>query len=823
MSRLQRLFVLLVLLPLSAFAQINPDDLLPPGEAFRVTAEVVNPETVRFTWRIADGYYLYQSKIKVESSSPGVGVMDVELPPGKVKKDDFFGEVETYRGLVSIDVNLKRENAAAEAVEFIAKSQGCADLGVCYPPQAEKRGVKLPAASVAAAPPPAAAGTADQATDKPVAGLGQNTASSLSGLFAAPALPGLSGAAAADEEFMDPDKAFVFSASLKDANTLVANWNIADGYYLYRHRFKFDLVDADGVTLGEAQIPAGEVKEDEFFGTVETYHHSVEIPVPLSQPLAEGEELTLKVGYQGCAEAGLCYPPQKKTVPLQLGAIPAAAGPGSAALGSAELAGSATNAAANTDANAGAGGSQAASVVSSAAAKSAPVNGINTAPISESDSIAATLAGKNKFLVLLGFFGFGLLLTFTPCVFPMIPILSSIIVGQGTTISTRRAFTMSLVYVLAMALTYTVAGVIAGLAGGNLQAAFQNPWVLGSFAGLFVLLSLSMFGFYELQLPSSLQSKLTEVSNSQQGGTLIGVAIMGLLSALIVGPCVAPPLMGALIYIGQTGDAVLGGAALFFMSLGMGVPLLIIGTLGGKWLPRAGGWMDSVKAVFGVMLLAVAVWMLERIIPGPVALALWATLLLVSSVYMGAFDALNAEASGWRRLNKGLAVVLALYGGMLLIGAATGGDDMFRPLRTFNAGGGQMGGQAVAAAHVEFRQVKGVDGLQAALDEAGRQGKPVMLDFYADWCVECKRMERYTFEDAGVMAAFDGVVLLQADVTDNDDADAALLKQFSLLGPPAILFFDPSGQELRGWRFVGFKDAAAFIEHINGAFAGHRG
>jgi len=366
---------------------------------------------------------------------------------------------------------------------------------------------------------------------------------------------------------------------------------------------------------------------------------------------------------------------------------------------------------------------------------------------------------------------------------------------------------------MAMAITYTVAGVLAGLFGSNLQIMFQDPWILGTFAVVFVLLALSMFGFYELQLPTSLQSKLAEISNRQQGGTLLGVGIMGFLSALIVGPCVAPPLAAALIFIGQTGDGVLGGIALFSLSMGMGAPLVVIGTSAGKLLPRAGGWMDSVKAVFGVGMLAVAIIMLERIIPAPAALALWGTLLIVSAIYMGALHELPIEASGWSRLWKGLGVALLVYGSLMLVGSASGGKDTIQPLRGIG-----LFGQGAEKQHITFKRIKTTADLDREVAAAAARSQPVMLDFYADWCISCKEMERYTFSDPAVISALDGFVLLQADVTANDTADQALLQgRFGLPGPPSIFFYGSNGIERKDYRVVGFMEAPEFASHIKRA------
>jgi thiol:disulfide interchange protein DsbD len=419
------------------------------------------------------------------------------------------------------------------------------------------------------------------------------------------------------------------------------------------------------------------------------------------------------------------------------------------------------------------------------------------------------LGSDQALLTALSLFGIGLLLAFSPCVFPMIPILSSIIIGQGQAVTTRRAFTLSLVYVLAMALTYTAAGVIAGLFGENLQIAFQSPWIIISFSLIFVALALSMFGFYELQLPERLQSRLNEISNRQQNGKYLGVAVMGCLSALIVGPCVAAPLAGVLIYIGLSGDAWMGGFSLFMMSLGMGLPLLIIGTSAGKLLPRVGPWMTTVKAIFGVLLLGMTIWMLERILPGPVALLLWAALLVGSAVNMGALSRLEPEADGWQKLWKAAGLVMLIYGGTLIIGATSGNDDVFQPLKSLRSTS-----LANNANHASFEPVKGLTGLTSALNAATLRNQPVMLDFYADWCVECKKLEKATFADPAVVQALAGFRLLQTDVTANDAEDQALLKKYGLFGPPAILFFDNLGREISSRRLIGFLDADDFQNHI---------
>jgi thiol:disulfide interchange protein DsbD len=388
--------------------------------------------------------------------------------------------------------------------------------------------------------------------------------------------------------------------------------------------------------------------------------------------------------------------------------------------------------------------------------------------------------------------------------------LSGIIVGHGAKITTGRAFALSLAYVLASAGAYTVFGVLAGLFGSNLQAAFQAPWVIVSFSALFVLLAGSMFGFFNLHLPVFLQSRIAAVSSRQKQGTLAGAAIMGALSALIVGPCVAAPLAGALIYIGQTGDAWLGGAALFALGFGMGVPLLLLGASAGTLLPKAGLWMNAVKAVFGVGLLAVAVWLLERILPASAAMFLWSLLLIIPAIYLNALDPLPAGVSGWRRLWKGIGVVMLVYGVLMLLGVAADNDDPLQPLRGAFARSESNAGQRVSP----FQVVRDGAELDARLAEARARGQWVMLDYYADWCVSCKEMERYTFADARVVAALSGMLLLQADVTGNTPADQALLSRFGLVGPPATLFFGPDGAERSARRVIGFLGPEEFLRHI---------
>ena len=570
--------------------------------------------------------------------------------------------------------------------------------------------------------------------------------------------------------FLPPDQAFGLQVTVRDADTLLANFTVADGYYLYRDKIKFSGKDG-AVKVKALNLPRGEMKDDPSFGQVEVFHHSFQAEIELERIAGGAVSIALDATYMGCSEQGLCYPPINKTLTADL-----------------------------PDADTG--------MREPALTEAPPPSKIAPMPAGgdENSQIANLFAGGNFWLIVSFFFGAGLLLALTPCVFPMIPILSGIIVGRGHKITHAHAFLLSLAYVLGMAITYAVAGVAAGYSGELISNALQTPWVLGSFAALFVILSLSMFGFYELQLPSALQSRLTDTSNKLHGGHLSGVFAMGALSAIIMGPCVAAPLAGALLYIGQTHDAVLGGTALFALALGMGAPLLLIGSSAGALLPKAGAWMESVKRFFGVMMLGLAIWIVSPVIPVAVQMFAWAALLIFSGVGLHALDSLPPQAGDGRKLIKGVGILALLLGVAYLIGALSGARDMLRPL-------GNIGRAAAEApATLQFSRIHSLAELDARIAQA--DGKVVMLDFYADWCVSCKEMERFTFSDAAVQARLKDTLLLQADVTANSEDDKALLKRFGLYGPPGILFFDAEGRELNDFRVVGYQDAAQFLQSL---------
>lgn len=590
-----------------------------------------------------------------------------------------------------------------------------------------------------------------------------------------------------EPEFLPVDEAFVMSAETAADGSLLVRWEIADGYYLYRHRFNFTTrIDAEHpdspVTLGEAEIPAGKKKVDDYFGEVQVYYHEARARVPVTHGAGPVE---VGIGYQGCADAGLCYPPETKWVPLTVGQPAGVDG-------------------------AGPGAATSAAVVPAAASV--------TVPRTEEQALAASLADGGLLTALVLFFVGGVALAFTPCVLPMVPILSSIIVGESENLSRRRAFSLSLSYVLGMAVTYAVLGVLVGLFGAslNLQAALQSPAVLVTFAVVFVLLSLSMFGFYELQLPLAWQNRLNALGDRVGGGKHASVVVMGSLSSLVVSPCVSAPLAGALIYISTTGDAVLGGAALLTLGLGMGLPLLLIGASGGHLLPRAGAWMNTVKAVFGVALLGVAVWLLERVIPGPATLALWSALAIGCGVYLGALD--FSPRQGWGQLWKAGGAFGFIYGVMLLIGAATGADNPLRPLEHLasDSTAATRSADASLAAHgpLVWHPVANLAELETELATAARDGRPALLDLYADWCISCKVMERSVFPVPDVKSRLAAFRLLRADVTENDADDKALMGAYGLFGPPSMVFFDGDSREMSDVRIQGEVDAAALAAHL---------
>nr|WP_234030410.1 protein-disulfide reductase DsbD [Undibacterium sp. 14-3-2] len=557
------------------------------------------------------------------------------------------------------------------------------------------------------------------------------------------------------DEFLDPEVAFKASARMAEPGVAEVTLTIADGYYLYREKLKFTSADAK---IGEVILPAGKVKFDETFQKdVETYRKSVLIRIPVQA----ANDFTLKVGRQGCADQGLCYPPLESEFRLSISAANAAV---STSSGSADLS--------KTDAGADA----------------------------ESSSISAALKSGKLSVILPLFFILGLGLSLTPCVLPMVPILSFIIVGEGAGVSRTRGFMLSLAYVLGMSLVYTGMGVAAGLAGEGLAATLQNPWVLGAFSLLMVFFALSMFNVYQLQMPAALQTKLTEISEGQRDsklGKLIGVFLMGAISALIVGPCVTGPLLGALVYISQTRDVIVGGAAMFAIAIGMGVPLLLLGISAGSLLPRAGVWMENIKRFFGVLMLAMALWMISPVIPVWLQMLGWATLLIAYAGYQLFFHRSGLPG-------KLIAAAFGVLGLLQLVGVATGGRDIYAPVAHL------FGTQTHGAVFVRVRNVAELD---AALAQS--KGKTAMLDFYADWCVSCKEMEKLTFTDVRVKAKMDAMLLLQVDVTANNEDDKEMLKRFKLFGPPGIIFFNNQGAEIPDSRVVGFQNAEKFLQSLS--------
>jgi thiol:disulfide interchange protein DsbD len=580
------------------------------------------------------------------------------------------------------------------------------------------------------------------------------------------------GSAFGNSEFLPVDEAFRPRLTVIDGNTVEISIQVAPGYYLYKDKIAAETL-SDRVQLGKLDLPPGEMKTDQYFGDMEVYRSDIFATLPLARATPEALDLELDVKYQGCADGGICYMPVTRTLSVSL--------------------------------------------PTAAAVTALPARGPgSSAPVSEQARLAELISSAGMWAVVVTFFGAGLLLAFTPCVLPMVPILSGIIAGEGDNVSSARGFTLASAYVAGMALVYTGAGIAAAAIGIQLQAVFNQPWVLSLFAGLFVLLALGMFGLFDLQMPSAVQTRLAQLSGKQKSGTVIGAFIMGALSSLIVTACVAPPLVATLTVIGQSGDLLRGGAALFSLSLGMGAPLLAVGASAGKLLPKAGPWMVAVKNAFGFMMIGLAIWMLSRILPATLTLALSGVLIFMVGVYLGGLTTLTPAAAAPQKLGKGFGLLGVIYGAVLILGSLAGGSSLLQPLAGFGTGGGAT---TLEVSGLDFRRIKTVQDLDAALAASAAEGRPAMLDFYADWCVSCIEMEHYTFTAASVRDALSDTLLLQADVTANDRDDQALLKRFGVFGPPTIVFFGPDGAQRQGFEVVGFMEAEDFAAHVQRATA----
>jgi thiol:disulfide interchange protein DsbD len=728
--------LLLVALLTAAASNAADDRPPPPQEVFRYVVFDAG-DAFEIDWAVEDGFYMYQSAFGFESGEEAMVLGTPELPEGKVYSDEFLGEQIIHRGNFFVRVPYTVEGDRPASVALTIKSRGCTDGGFCYMPQEWVENVAM-------------AESAPQAGKLDFGDLGSS----------------------GESKFPPPEEVFFPDVFVVDGNTVEVAFRVEPGFYLYKHRITAKSLSPNA-QAGQIDLPKGKSKFDEFFGESEVYYGEAIGRLAIARATPEAMDLELEIGYQGCADGGLCYLPQTNVITVSL-----------------------PEATAVTDLT-----------------KLPPTD----APVSEQGRIAEIIGGSSLWTVVTAMFGFGLLLAFTPCVLPMIPILTAIIAGEGDEVTPMRGFGLAFSYVMGMAIVYTAAGVVAVAAGAQVQAAFNQPWVLSLFAALFVVLAIAMFGAFDLQMPSSIQSKLAGVSSSQKSGTVVGAFVMGALSSLIVTACVAPALVAALAVMSQSGDYFRGGIALFSMSLGMGAPLLAVGAAQGKFLPKAGPWMIAVKAAFGFMMLGLAIWLFSRFLPGTLIMAMWAILIFMTGVFMGGLTTLTADSTISQRLGKGFGGLAMIYAVLLVVGAATGGTNPLQPLASVSFGGATG---VTVAAHDElpFQRIKTVDDLDREIAAASSQGKTTMLDFYADWCVSCKEMEAYTFTDPQVQDALSNTVWLQADVTANDDEDKALLDRFGVFGPPTIIFFGTDGQQRDGYEVVGYMKAEVFAEHVGKAF-----
>jgi len=731
--KISLLSILIASLSISCSNELEPDDslsnkistvLLRAEEAFEYKIKDTG-STIKIDWSIKDGYYLYRKKMNFISNSPGIQLVNLKLPEGSYHEDEFFGIQQVYRGDISFHIPYERKDESVNQLELQILSQGCADRGICYPPQKWDADINL-----------------IESTKKQQA-------------------PSL----------IQPNKKNYSASAFKpflqviDKTTLEIGFQIAPKHYLYKDKISITTSNPD-IKIGAIELPEGEIKTDEWFGETEVYFEEVFGRIAIGRVGTDENNLTFMIKYQGCIEDELCLPPQQKEIDV---IFP----PGE--------------------------------VIAN------PI--VSAIKISEQSRLASLISQANILTVILTFFVAGLLLSFTPCVLPMIPILSGILAGEGEHITPRRGFILATSYVMGMAIVYTLAGIISASIGLQLQAFFNTPWVIIIFVTLFILLALAMFDLLSFQLPSIFQARLSKLNDQQRRGTVIGSFFIGAISSLVVTACVAPPLVATLMVIGQTGDIARGGIALFAMSLGMGTPLIVIGTSAGRLLPKAGEWMDKVKNIFGFLMLGLAIYMLSRIINATVVLALWGVLATMFGIFLGGLNSLTQNSKNTEKFNKGLGLLILLYGGALILGALSGNKNPMQPLANI----GILSNKNSISNELHFKGIKSIDDLNFELIQASSNQKSVMLDFYADWCVSCKEMEAYTFTDEDVQNALSNTTILQADVTANDEIDQALLNKLNVFGPPTIIFYDSNGIKKQGYEVVGYMKAQEFTKHVQAA------